>query len=247
MSTSYEGKVVLVTGATSGIGETAAQAFLAAGATVYGLGRRKEAIDAARKQTPGVRWLLADVAKRDQIRAAVDSIVKEAGQLDVLVNNAGVFALGPLADVSEETIRNQLEINVIGASLAAQAALPALKKSRGMILNISSAAGHQAVPGASHYAATKAALESLTRSWALELAGDGVRVNALAPGPTETSVFEKTGMPPDVLKAAFVKRVPLGRIASTEEVAHWIVAMAAPSVTFLTGQVLSIDGGMSLT
>ena len=116
--------------------------------------------------------------------------------------------------------------------------------------NIGSAAGHKAMPGGSHYGATKAAVESLTRSWAVELAPFGVRVNTIAPGPTDTPVFEKLGLPREgvaAAKAQFVKQVPLGRIASTDEIAHWIVAVADPSVTWLTGQILSIDGGMSLT
>jgi NAD(P)-dependent dehydrogenase (short-subunit alcohol dehydrogenase family) len=146
--------------------------------------------------------------------------------------------------------RAQFEPNVYGTVFAARAAVPALRSSRGSIVNIGSAAGHKPAAGASIYAATKAAVESLTRSWALELAPAGVRVNAIAPGPTETAGFDKLGVPPEAVpavKAAFVKQVPLGRMASTEEVARWIVAVADPAVTWMTGQILSIDGGMSLT
>jgi NAD(P)-dependent dehydrogenase (short-subunit alcohol dehydrogenase family) len=131
-----------------------------------------------------------------------------------------------------------------------QAALPALKANQGTIINISSAAGHKAVPGAAHYGATKAAVESLTRSWALEFAPAGVRVNAIAPGPVDTPVFDKAGFPAEMIpavKASFVKQVPLGRMASTDEVARWVVAIAEPKVTWITGQVFSVDGGMSLT
>jgi NAD(P)-dependent dehydrogenase (short-subunit alcohol dehydrogenase family) len=167
-----------------------------------------------------------------------------------VVNNAAIFAFAPLEQSTEELIRSQFEINVYGPSFVARAALPALKASRGSIINISSAAGHKALPGGAHYGATKAALESLTRSWALELAPHGVRVNSIAPGPTETPGFEKLGPSPEAraaIKEAFVKQVPLGRMASTDEVVRWIVAMADPGVTWMTGQVLSIDGGMSLT
>ncbi len=147
-------------------------------------------------------------------------------------------------------MRAQFSINVVGPILAVQAALPALKASRGAILNISSAAGHRPTPGASVYASTKAAIESLTQSWAVELAPHGVRVNAVAPGPVDTPVFGKIGVPPEMIPAvkdSFAKQVPLGRLAAIDEIVHWIVAMGNPGVTWMTGQILSIDGGMSLT
>jgi NAD(P)-dependent dehydrogenase (short-subunit alcohol dehydrogenase family) len=247
---SFAGKVVLVTGANSGIGETAAVAFQTAGAQVFGVARRRETLEAAKVRHPEIHWLLADVAKAAEIKAAVELVVRQAGRLDVLVNNAAVFRFGPLEASSDDMVRMQFEPNVYGTVFAAQAALPALKASRGTIVNIGSAAGHKPAAGGSIYAATKAAVESLTRSWALELAPAGIRVNAIAPGPTETAGFEKMGLPADAVpavKAAFTRQVPLGRMASTEEVARWILAVAAPDVTWMTGQVLSIDGGMSLT
>jgi NAD(P)-dependent dehydrogenase (short-subunit alcohol dehydrogenase family) len=242
MANAFEGKVVLVTGANSGIGETAAVRLQEAGATVFGLARREDALEAARSRHPDVHWLRADVTN--------EATVKEGGRLDVVVNNAGSGAFAPLEQSTAEMVRSQFEVNVFGLTFVTRAALPALKSSRGSIVNIGSAAGHRAMPGGSHYGATKAAVESLTRSWAVELAPFGVRVNAIAPGPTDTPVFEKLGLPKEAISAAkaqFVKQVPLGRIASTDEIVHWIVALADPSVTWVTGQVLSIDGGMGLT
>ncbi len=250
MAKAFEGKVVLVTGANSGIGEAIAVAFQEAGATVFGIARRQEALEKARARHPDIRWLRADVANSKDVSAAVASAVSEAGRLDVVVNNAGVFRFAPLDQSTEELVRRQFETNVYGTTFVAQAALSALRASRGTIVNISSAAGHKPVPGGAHYAATKAAVESLTRSWALELAPYGIRVNAVAPGPVDTPGFDKSGIPPATLpavKEGFVKQVPLGRMGSSEEVARWVVAIADPSTTWLTGQVLSIDGGMSLT
>jgi NAD(P)-dependent dehydrogenase (short-subunit alcohol dehydrogenase family) len=250
MSNSYEGKVVLVTGANSGLGEGAAAAFQRAGARVFGVARRKDALEAARARHPAIHWLLADVSDAGQITKAIEGAVAEAGRLDLLLNNAAVFFPGPLEQSTEEAVRAQFSINVVGPILAVLAALPALKASRGSILNISSAAGHRPTPGASVYASTKAAIESLTQSWAVELAPLGVRVNAVAPGPVDTPVFDKLGLPAEMVpavKASFTKQVPLGRLATIDEVVRWIVAMGDPGVTWMTGQVLSIDGGMSLT
>ncbi|HEX4515598.1 MAG TPA: SDR family oxidoreductase [Polyangiaceae bacterium] len=249
MSKAFEGKVVLVTGANSGIGESAAVAYQAAGAKVFGLARRTAAVEAARRKYPQIHWLLADVAKESDVNAAVDALLKEAGRLDVLVNNAGIGTFTPLADSTADVVRAQFEVNVYGPTFVTRAALPALKASKGSVINVGSAAGHKTMPNGAHYAATKAALESLTKSWAMELAPFGIRVNLIAPGPTDTAVFGKLGVPAeaiDAVKAQFVKMVPLGRIASPEEIARWILQLTDPSVTWVTGQILSIDGGMSL-
>jgi NAD(P)-dependent dehydrogenase (short-subunit alcohol dehydrogenase family) len=246
---SFQGKVVLVSGASSGIGEAAVAKLAAAGATVFGLARRAS-VEAARARNPKVRWLIGDVGKPGDNAAAVRTVLADAGRLDALVNNAAIFEIGPIEASSEPLIRSQFETNVLGLTFLTQAALPALIESKGSILNLSSAAGHKPVPGAAIYGATKAAVESLTRSWALELAPKGVRVNALCPGPTETPVFGKLPIPAEMVphvKAQFTAQVPLGRMASTDEVAHWIVAMIDPAVTWMTGAILSIDGGMSLT
>lgn len=248
--TSYQNNVVLVTGASTGIGEATAAELAAAGATTFGLARSQQTLDAARARHPAVRWLRADVSKPAEINAAVAAIVAETGRLDLLVNNAAVFLFAPLDGSTDELIRSQFEINVFGLIYATQAALPALKASKGQILNISSAAGHKAVPGGSIYGATKAAVESLTKSWALELAPSGVRVNAIAPGPTETPGFDKLPIPKEMVpmvKQQFTNQVPLGRMATTAEVARWIVHAGDPSVTWMTGHILNIDGGMSLT
>jgi NAD(P)-dependent dehydrogenase (short-subunit alcohol dehydrogenase family) len=250
MSKRFEGKVVLVTGANSGIGETAAVRLEEAGATVFGLARREDALTAAQSRHPRIHWLLADVTNEAQVTTVVERAAKEGGRLDVVVNNAGSGSFAPLEQSTAEMVRSQFEVNVFGLTFVTRAALAALKASRGSIVNIGSAAGHKPMPGGAHYGATKAAVESLTRSWALELAPFGVRVNTIAPGPTETPVFEKLGLPKEAIgavKAQFVKQVPLGRIASTDEIVHWIVALADPSVTWVTGQIVSIDGGMSLT
>jgi NAD(P)-dependent dehydrogenase (short-subunit alcohol dehydrogenase family) len=250
MSRAFEGKVAVVTGANSGIGEAAAVALAEAGATVFGLARRDDALTAARARHPRIRWLRADVTNEAEVTATIETAARDGGRIDVLVNNAGSGTFTLLEQSTAAAIRSQFEVNVFGLTYATRAALTALKASRGSVVNIGSAAGHKPMPGGAHYGATKAAVESLTRSWAVELAPFGIRVNTIAPGPTDTPVFEKLGLPKEAIataKAEFVKQVPLGRIARPEEIAHWIVALSDPGVTWVTGQVLSIDGGMSLT
>jgi NAD(P)-dependent dehydrogenase (short-subunit alcohol dehydrogenase family) len=240
---SFEGKAVLVTGANSGIGEAAVAQLSREGAIVFGLVRRSDALESSKASHPDVRWLLGDVTKPDDARAAMRTILDQVGRLDVLVNNAGIFVYDALEEISEQSVRNHFEINVLGLIFMTQAALPALTASRGSIINISSAAGHKPVPGNSIYGATKAAVESLTTSWALELAPKGIRVNAVSPGPTQSAGFDKM-TPRDREEATAT--LPLGRKASADEVARWIVAVADPSSTWMTGENLRIDGGMSL-
>ena len=148
MTKTFEGKVVLVTGANSGIGETAAVALRRRARRCSALARRKEALEAARARHPRIHWVLADVANAGAgQRGGRQRASREAGRLDVLVNNAAIFAFAPLEQSTEEMVRSQFEINVFGLTFVTQAALPALKASRGTIVNISSAAGHKAGPG----------------------------------------------------------------------------------------------------
>ena len=248
MSKAFDGKVVIVTGANSGIGEAAAIAFQEAGARVFGFVRRTDALATARQKHPMIQWSTVDVSNEAQATEGVQAVVRDAGRLDIVVNNAGVGTFVPLEHSTGDVIRPQFEVNVLGTTFVTRAALPALKATKGSVINIASSAGHRPSPNAAHYGATKAAVESLTRSWAVELAPH-VRVNAIAPGPTETPGLGKLGAPIEALpqlKAAILKQVPLGRMASTREIAHWILAVADPNVTWMTGQVIGIDGGMGI-
>lgn len=246
----FKDKVVLVTGASSGIGHASALEFLARGATVFGLASSEASAAAARAKAPDIRWLAADLRAPGAPATVVRDVMAGAGRLDVLVNNAGIYKFAPLADTSDELVREHFEINVVAPFGLTRAALPALAEARGTIVNVSSTSAWKPMANQSAYGASKAAIESLTRAWAVELAPRGIRVNAVSPGPTVTEGITRLPFPPEVfaqMKAAIEAAVPLGRAAVPAEVAHWVVALADPRVTWLTGQVLGVDGGLGVT
>ena len=244
---SYAEKIVLVSGASSGIGEATAVALHAAGATVHGLASNPASLAAARAKHPGIHWYAVDVGNRAEVRRVVEGALA-GGKLDLLVNNAGIYKFASLESSEEAMVRSQIDVNVLGPIFLTQAAIPALRASRGAIVNVSSTSARKASPGQVVYAATKGALESFTRALASELAKDGIRVNAVAPGPTMTAGIAKIDMPKAVRDAAMEqmpKMIPLGRIGTAEEVAHWILVLGDPAVTWVTGQILGVDGGMT--
>jgi NAD(P)-dependent dehydrogenase (short-subunit alcohol dehydrogenase family) len=243
-------KVVIVTGGGSGIGRAAALRFARQGDKVLVTGRRPGPIDATVAEHENITGLVADAASAEDATRTIAKAVDTWGRVDTLVNNAGAGAILPLADTTADRIMDIFAVNVFGPSLLASAALPHLRATRGTIVNVSSTFGHKPAAGLSHYAASKAALEHLTRCWALELAPLGVRVNAVAAGPTESGAL--TGMMGLSLEqAAAIKeqeraRIPLGRRGVPDDVAEWIVRLAGPTSEWMTGQVVAIDGGLGL-
>ncbi|MDR3710848.1 MAG: SDR family NAD(P)-dependent oxidoreductase [Capsulimonadaceae bacterium] len=247
MSTQFEGKTVIVTGGNSGIGQATAVAFASAGAKVIVTGRRQAAVDETARLHPGIVGLVADVTLPSDAKRVAATAIEVGGGVDVLVNNAGIAQFEPLADLSIENSRSQFETNVIGLIAVSQAALGSLLERKGSIVNISSVVGNDPLEGASVYSATKAAVNALTKAWAKELAGSGVRVNAIAPGPIDTPIFGKSGLPEEQIEAFKTDisgRVPLGRIGRASEVAEWVLHLASPSATWITGQIFGVDGGL---
>jgi NAD(P)-dependent dehydrogenase (short-subunit alcohol dehydrogenase family) len=240
---SLSGKVVLVSGAGSGIGRAVACALLAAGGEVVAVGRR-----AATLQALGDRPLAvpADVGAPEAAERAVTAALERFGRLDGLVNNAGIARFAPIEAADLADFDAMLDANLRGPVYLIRAALPALRERGGAIVNVSSVGGVLAMPGRSLYGATKAALNSLTRSLARELAPE-VRVNAVLPGPVDTPIYDHLGLTDDqcrTLRRDLLASVPLSRFGRPEEVADWVCRLLDADVAgWVTGSLLTVDGG----
>jgi NAD(P)-dependent dehydrogenase (short-subunit alcohol dehydrogenase family) len=242
--------VVLITGALTGIGRAAALAFARNGARVVVSGRRESegrALEAELRRTGAeAAFIPADVRRDDEVGNLVDETVARFGRLDVAVNNAGTEGrVGPITDQTAESVAATFDTNVLGVILSMKHEVRVMQGQRaGSIINVSSTYGHEGAAGASVYVGSKHAVEGITKSVALETAKSGIRVNAVAPGPTDTGMLTRfTGTPGN--KAALVATVPMGRLGLSEELANAIVFIASDGASFITGHVLNVDGGKS--
>jgi NAD(P)-dependent dehydrogenase (short-subunit alcohol dehydrogenase family) len=240
--------VVLITGGLTGIGRATAVAFAKQGAKLVVAGRREEAghqlATELRKLGAEVEFIRADVRKEDDVRSLVDKTVARFGRLDIAVNNAGTEGKpGPVTEQTAETYAATFDTNVLGVLLSMKHEVRVMQgQGSGSIINISSTYGHEGVAGASVYAGSKHAVEGITKSVAREIAKSGIRVNGVAPGPTDTGMLTRfTGTPEN--KAALVTGVPMGRLGLSEELANAIVFIASDEASFITGHVLHVDGG----
>src|SRR5579859_333420 len=243
-------QVVLITGALAGIGRATAIAFARAGARLIVSVRHDEAGTAFASELRDLgteaEFAHADTRHNDEVRSLVERAVARFGRLDVAVNNAGTEGQPRLlVDETPEACATVFDTNVLGVVLSMKYELRVMQGQKaGCIINLSSVAGHKGLPGVSIYVASKHAVEGLTKVAALEAAPFGVRVNAVGPGPIATDMLDRfTGDAAG--KAAFLSGVPLKRAGTPEEVAQTIVFLASEQASFITGQVLSIDGGIS--
>ena len=239
--------VVLITGALTGIGRATALAFAQEGVRIVVSGRREEeghALVQELRLRVEAEFVRADVRHEDEVRNLIDKTVARFGRLDVAVNNAGTEGkAGPVTEQTAESYAATFDTNVLGVLLSMKHEMRAMQaQGSGSIVNLSSTMGQRGAPGASLYTASKHAVEGLTKSAALEGAASGIRVNAVAPGPVETGMLDRfTGTAER--KAGLVAGIPLKRVGIPMEIADAIVFVASGKASFITGQIISVNGG----
>jgi len=246
MST-LKGKIAVVTGGNSGIGYSTAKKLKEDGATVIITGRSTEKVNQAATEL-GTKGIVADVKDLSAIDSLVDQVKNEFGTVDILFVNAGIFQPAPVGQISEEMFDHQMGINFKGAVFTTEKFLPILKDGAS-IINLSSVNAYTGMPNTAVYAASKAALNSYTRTAATELAPRKIRINSVNPGPVSTPIFEKTGMAEEQLNGfatAMQNRVPLKRFGQPEDVANLVSFLASDQASFITGSEYNIDGGITI-
>ena len=243
-----DNKVALITGGNSGIGLATAKLFAKEGAKVVISGRREDALkEAIAEIGNGAEYVLADAAIVSSAKKVVDETVERHGRIDILFLNAGVAYFLPIDAIDENHFDSQFNINVKNPFFTIKEALPYLPEGAVIISN-TSVVGQKGFDGTGVYSATKAALRSLTRVLASELRAKKIRTVSVAPGPIETPIYGKLGMPADAVQemgAGFAQQVPLGRFGSAEELANAVLFLASNDGSFVNGVELEVDGGLS--
>jgi L-fucose dehydrogenase len=250
----FAGKTVLVTGAAKGIGRAVAMHFARDGARVAMLDRDRNALELAAREvgnsaSDAALAVTADVSKSDQVSSAVDEAIAHFGGLDVLVNNAGIHFARALDEYTDEEWQRVFAVNVNGAFYTTRAALPALRRSRGVIVIVSSMTALVGQDRGAAYVASKGALVSMTRALALELAADGIRVNCVCPAGVDTPLMRswaETLPDPEAVLRGQAEMHLLGRLATAEDIAATIAFLASPASSFMTGTIVPVEGGATL-
>jgi meso-butanediol dehydrogenase/(S,S)-butanediol dehydrogenase/diacetyl reductase len=246
MADRFHGKVAIVTGAASGIGDATARRLVAEGAKVALVDREEALLEEVAKSLPANQVMIetADVSDSRAVDGMVAAVVDRFGRLDVIVNNAGVHDGGDPASITDEKWRKVMSTDIDGVFYGCRAALPHLEKTNGSIVNTASVSGTGGDWGMSPYNAAKGAVVNLTRALALDLGKKGIRVNAVCPSLTRTAMTEDM-MDDNKLLAKFAERIPLGRVCEPQEVAAVIAFLASDDASFMTGANVAVDGGVS--
>jgi NAD(P)-dependent dehydrogenase (short-subunit alcohol dehydrogenase family) len=248
------GKVVIVTGASSGIGRATALLFAANGANVIAVGRNQKELGGLREESQrsegSVKVHLADIREHSQVERLVNDTVQNFGQIDVLVNSAGIIMNGTIENTTLDDWDKMFDINLRSLFFMTQKCIPHLEKTKGNIVNVSSVAGTRAFPNVLAYCVSKAGVDQLTRCAALELAPKGIRVNAVNPGVVVSNLHKRGGMADedyDKFLENSTRTHPLGRVGEASEIADLIYFLASEKASWITGATYEIDGGRAQT
>jgi NAD(P)-dependent dehydrogenase (short-subunit alcohol dehydrogenase family) len=250
------GKVAIITGASSGIGSATAEYFAQHGCKVTLSGRNEDNLNETKAKClksglkeDQILIVKADASKKDNLQIIVDRTIEQFKKLDILINCAGIVVYGPVANASIDLYDSVMDINVRGVILLTQLCIPHLVETKGTIVNVSSIAGPCSFPNVSYYCMSKAAIDQFTKCLALELASQGIRVNAVNPGVIITDIHKRSGMN-DEHYAEFLEKSKsthaLGRVGTADEVAKAIGFLASDESSFTTGELLRIDGGRGI-
>lgn len=240
-----EGKTALVSGGGSGIGRAIARRFAADGAQVLIVGRTEEPLRRT-AESGGINYVVGDITQERTVEEIFETVRDKYGRLDILVNNAGWCPVQPVTELTIEDFDRAFNLDVRALVNMTIHALPLIRASHGSIINMSSVGVTHRAANLSMYQGAKAAVENFTRVWALELAGDGVRVNAIAPGAIRTNIWNATGLPEEAARAheaAIAATIPCGRFGTPDEVANVAAFLASDEAAYVSGSVYAVDGG----
>ncbi len=247
MSKRLEGKTALITGGGSGIGRAMAIRFAEEGAFVCIVGRRENALQETAKVNENISYVVADITKTEQVKKVIDTIKEKYGEkLDILVNNAGWCPVQPLKEITLADYDKAFDLDVRALVDMTIQSLPLILNAKGNIINISTVGATHRAPNLSMYVGAKAAVENFTRCWALELAADGVRVNAIAPGAIRTDIWNVTNLSDEAAKAheeGIAATIPCGRFGMPEKIASVAAFLASEEASYVSGAVYAVDGG----
>lgn len=244
MTTRLEGKRALVVGASRGIGRAIAESFVEEGASVALAARSIDELEEISADLDGDTIALrCDLANTDEVERAVEQTVEAFGGIDVVVNSVGILTRGRLTETSDDDLERVVGVNLLGTLRLARAGIPELIETEGTLINISSEAAERGVPDLPAYCATKGATNTLTKQLAVDYSDENVRVNAIAPGTTKTSMNEEVRRTDPEWEEERSRGIPLGRLGTTDDMSGAAVFLASEEAAYITGEVLSVDGG----